>query len=267
MRIQSFLGVPSPSVITPPVAGYVLAFNDDFTTFNGNASGTNGWQTTFPDGSRDSEASTVYVDPSVIPNINPFQIVSGTQLAITASSAAVTGANSYGFPYNSGMINSQFSFKMTYGYFEARMLLAAGQGLWPAFWTLGGNSGPPELDAMEMLGNAPTTIYSTVQTNQYQVTPTVTDSSLNWHTYAMDWEPGTITFKIDGIQTGSFTTPAGYNTPLFMIANFAVGGLFPGPPKLTPPNQTPFPSTIYIDWIRAWKSPNSTNISGTLVIP
>src|SRR5262249_37448387 len=64
--------------------------------------------------------------------------------------------------YSSGVICSVH--EQTYGYFEARLKMPKGQGLWPAFWLLGaaGTQGVNEIDIHELLGNDPTTVYMTV---------------------------------------------------------------------------------------------------------
>ena len=40
-------GTPAVPAGSPPAAGYVLKFDDEFTSFNGNANGTNGWKTQY----------------------------------------------------------------------------------------------------------------------------------------------------------------------------------------------------------------------------
>jgi|GEM_PF-3619658 len=53
--------------------------------------------------------------------------------------------------YDSGMIRSKTTFK--YGYFEARVKLPAGKGVWPAFWINPEVSWPPEIDIFEYVRN------------------------------------------------------------------------------------------------------------------
>lgn len=212
-----------------------------------------------------------YVDSSV--GINPFSTTPGGKgLRITASKASVTGANPLLLPYNSGMIESRTIFNMQYGYFEIRAKLpSGGQGLWPAFWMAlpGGFTAATEIDILEMLGNAPTVIYQNVHfgttaspSQTGPVTTTITDSSAGYHQYSVDWDPTNITFYIDRVQTYQVSTPTGFNVPMTILANVAVGGTFPGNPDGT----TGFPTFMDIDYIRVWSNASSTNISGTRVI-
>jgi beta-glucanase (GH16 family) len=65
------------------------------------------------------------------------------------------------FAYTSGVLCS--TLEQQYGYFEARLKVPAGQGLWPAFWLLGneGSTGVNEIDVHEILGQQPGTVYMT----------------------------------------------------------------------------------------------------------
>jgi hypothetical protein len=106
-----------------------------------------------------------FIQPGYQPtaSTNPFSVQNGI-LTITArptDSAISQYVNNY--PYTSGSIDTFHEFSQTYGYFEMRAEMPAGAGLWPAFWLLPeDNSWPPELDVMEMLGNQPTTLVTTV---------------------------------------------------------------------------------------------------------
>ena len=56
----------------------------------------------------------------------------------------------------------------------------------------------------------------------------------NWHIYAVDWTPDSLVFKFDGIPVFRVTKPMAnffgdwaFDTPKFLILNFAVGGVYP----------------------------------------
>src|SRR3974390_273937 len=57
-----------------------------------------------------------------------------TITANPASAAIKPLINNYS--YTSGELNTYHSFSQTYGYFDMRAELPAGQGLWPAFWMI-----------------------------------------------------------------------------------------------------------------------------------
>lgn len=140
------------------------------------------------------------------------------------------------FPYTTGMITSFRSFRQLYGYFEMRARLSRGKGFLPAFWLLPANGSHAEIDAMEVLGSDPTKLYTTVHSfsTGHLVskgkTTTIPDASKGFHTYGVDWQSDYITWYFDGQQVFQAKTPADLHTPMYMIANVAVGGSWPGVP-------------------------------------
>ena len=189
-------------------------------------------------------------------------------LSITATPAA-PGTTPEGQAYRSGVITTFHSFAQTYGFFEVRAELPSGQGLWPAFWLEPANNiYSCELDAFEQLGSDPTTIYSTThgETGPNWVVnfnPVhVANTSTAFHTYGVDWEPTTTTFYFDGHKTVSVPTPDSMNGPMYMILNLAVGGQWSWPGLDT--SQTP--ASMKIDWVRAYATANTRDISGSAAI-
>src|SRR5256885_13949487 len=146
-----------------------LTFDDEFNTlslWNG-SSGT--WDTEYhwygPSGGSLNDEQEWYINSNYAPtsSVKPWTVSNGI-LTLTAAPAdpSIQGYIS-NFKYTSGVITTQHSFNQTYGYFEMRAELPAGQGFWPAFWLLPSDlSWPPEIDIMEMLGKDPTTYYTTV---------------------------------------------------------------------------------------------------------
>jgi len=59
------------------------------------------------------------------------------------------------YDFLSGRINTQQKMEFTYGTASARMKMASGAGLWPAFWALGNGNWPGcgEIDMMETVGD------------------------------------------------------------------------------------------------------------------
>jgi beta-glucanase (GH16 family) len=144
----------------------------------------------------------------------------------------------------------------SYGYYEVRAKLPGGTGLWPAFWLLPvSDKWPPEIDIMEMLGNNPNKILLTYFWNNGVYPPpkststyTGTNFSEGWHTFAINWEPNSITWYIDGIERKHVQSIHVPNTQMQIIANLAVGGTLPG----SPTSETAFPATMKIDYIRVY---------------
>ncbi len=194
-------------------------------------------------------------------SVRPWTVSSGV-LTLTAQPASGSVQPLIdGYKYTSGMINTFNSFTQTYGYFEMRAQLPAGQGLWPAFWLLQADmSWPPEIDAMEVLGHDMTTLYTAAHTNQTGShtskggTIKVPDMSAGYHTYGVDWQADYITYYFDGNEVWKTATPSDMHEPMYMIANLAVGGYWPGMVNST----TPFPAQMKIDYIRAYSDKGVT---------
>jgi beta-glucanase (GH16 family) len=185
--------------------------------------------------------------------------VSNGMLQLTARHETVQATNDSGqmqtWNYTSGMVDSMHQFSFSYGYVEWSANVPAGQGFWPALWMIPeDNSWPPELDALEVLGNDPTTGYFT----WHPASPNPAqgfgvkgaDLSVGYHTFGADWEPGSITWYVDGHQVAH----TGFDvsgTAMYLVMCLAVGapGSWPGPPNAS----TPFPSTFHIDYVRVWQ--------------
>jgi len=220
--------------------GWVLTFHDEF---NGASLDTGKWLDSYPHGSRThgNEEQEYY-------GTNAYT-VNGGQLHLIA-----TKQPQGGLPYTSGMICSYGHFAQTYGWFEIRARFPAGKGMWPAFWLLpAAGTWPPEIDILEILGHEPNKVYFTTHwaagsPQQYGVNWTGPNFSDDFHTFAVDWGPGSITWYVDGVAHGHATTCVPQE-PMFIVANLAVGGGWPGNPDAT----TPFPATMDIDYIRVYR--------------
>jgi beta-glucanase (GH16 family) len=167
------------------------------------------------------------------------------------------------YQYTSGMISSGPSidggashFAFRYGFVQMRARVPAGQGYWPAFWLLPANEAyPPEIDVCEILGQTPWEDH--LNYHWANGDPEGADLgstwdgpnfSAGWHVFGLDWEAGTLTWYVDGLprfQVRRHVT----STPMYLIANLAVGGDWPGAPDAT----TPFPASFQIDDIRVWQ--------------
>jgi beta-glucanase (GH16 family) len=158
--------------------------------------------------------------------------------------------------YTSGMISSYRKFDLTYGYVELRGKIPEGRGLWPAFWLLTYGEQPPfEIDVMEILGHEPQRIYTTMHyrdasgANHDDGNDYVgADFSADFHLFAVEWTPDVIIWYIDGVERYRVTEHVPQQ-PMYIIANLAIGGDWPGNPDAT----TRFPAYFEIDYIRAYQ--------------
>ncbi|GAA1528376.1 discoidin domain-containing protein [Dactylosporangium maewongense] len=191
--------------------------------------------------------------------------IQGGSLVIEARKQTLGGRD-----YTSGRINTSNKFSTQYGRVEARIKVPKGNGLWPAFWMMGTDflTGRPwpyngEIDIMEILGKNTNEIYSTLHAPAYnggggygQKISTV-DLSLDYHVYSTEWDSKHMTFRVDNqvilvADKDTVETTRGpwvYDHQFYLILNLAVGGDFPGPIDAT----TPFPSRMYVDYVRVYK--------------
>jgi len=241
-----------------------LTFADEFSTlslWNG-SSGT--WATNFwygqPNGTAliDNGDQQWYINANYGPtsSVRPWTVSSGV-LSLTAAKADPSikpYINNY--EYTSGMINSYYTFSQTYGYYEMSAQLPAGQGFWPAFWLLPTSGAwPPEIDIFEVLGHDTTTIIPAMHSMETGVRVgtggaiKVTDLSVGFHTYGLNWSADTISWCLDGVEIMRAATPADMHSPMYMIANLSAGSYWAGPVDST----TPLPSSFKIDYIRVYQ--------------
>ena len=168
------------------------------------------------------------------------------------------------YPYVSGMVASgpaydtdrpKFAFR--YGTAVIRARIPQGRGLWPAFWLLPADKeSKPEIDVMEIYGREPETVrmhFHYLDQNGIEQAPGeyYDDPGIRhgWHRFAIDWRPGRLTWRIDGVRRWQVTGPMVPNERMYIVLNLAVGGGRAGPvgPSVR------FPKTFAIDYVRVWK--------------
>jgi len=184
------------------------------------------------------------------------------------------------FDFISGRLESRGKVEFTFGTVSARIKLTAGQGLWPAFWTLGAGRWPDtgEMDIMENVGERDWTNVALHGPGYSGNTPLVmrrpftpSNDITQWHEYSMDWTTDGFVFKVDGEPFYTVTRAMvekygrwAYDNPKFLIVNFALGGQYP---QSVNHAMTPYPglpdSTVelikadkvrmLVDWVRVTK--------------
>ncbi|MEV0267910.1 glycoside hydrolase family 16 protein [Hamadaea sp. NPDC050747] len=155
-----------------------------------------------------------------------------------------------------------------YGRFEARLSLPGAAGTWPAFWLLGEDDrvGWPDCGEIDIV-EAPNSPSTAGQVHQGTHSPSLLDAgsvavgvpptSGDWrgfHTYAVDWQPGLVSFTVDDRPTGTVTRRAVEaaggrwrfdDRHLSPVINLAVGG-WAGPPD----DWTE--ARMHVAWVRIW---------------
>lgn len=237
----------------PAKSGYMMTFHDEF---DGQSLDPEKWRTAYHWGAATTinKELAFYIDvqdsqrPST--TVDPFTVENGI-LTIQAAKNAERG-----LPYTSGVITTQKSFSQTYGYFEARMKMPSGEGVWPTFWLVAANKEwPPELDVAEMVGQRPTTLLATEHdaVNGHDVSkhcyPVVSDMTQDFHNYGLLWTATDLTWYFDDNIVCHLSTQPSQHTPMYIIMNLAVGsGGWTGTPSPT----TPFPQSLQVDYIRVY---------------
>ncbi len=197
----------------------------------------------------------------------PQQIaVNAGTLRLTASRKAAIASDGRTFAYRSGMVTTgrasatthEPKFAYRYGYLEVRARIPKGAGLWPALWLLPTtNDSLPEIDLAEIRGSKPDTVSMHLhwrdragRTKDRGERTTMTDIPDGWHVFALDWQPGSLRWLIDGVVRWQIRSREVPSEPMYIIANLAIGGDWAGPPK----SSTTFPATFEIDRVTVWAS-------------
>jgi beta-glucanase (GH16 family) len=163
-----------------------------------------------------------------------------------------------GEPYTSGVVSTWDGFTQLYGLWECRAMMPTGKGLWPGFWLKNLTTWPPEIDVFEDYGAfGPNLIYQTLHwtdaSGVHQCKSNIAknpNATTGYHVYAVDWEPASVTWYIDGVQTSQQTTNIP-KLPMFFILDLAVQS------KYQPDSTTTFPAKLPVDYVRVWqKSPS-----------
>jgi beta-glucanase (GH16 family) len=180
------------------------------------------------------------------------------------------------FDFISGRIDTRSKVTFTYGTAAARMKLAAGAGLWPAFWALGDGRWPDtgEIDVMENVGESWTSValhgpgYFGNTPLVRRVPAAARHDVTAWHIYAVDWTRDRLVFRVDGREVYRVTRamverygPWAFDNPKFLILNLALGGNYPasvnhaGAPYPGLPDATVHAikndePKVLVDWVR-----------------
>jgi beta-glucanase (GH16 family) len=180
----------------------------------------------------------IYVDPhyrglALRPlGLDPFRVRGGVLSIIASRTPPELQAALFDNPYISGILTTQASFAQKYGYFEIRSKIPVGTGVWPAFWMLANSGGwPPEIDVMEGRGQRPGDL---VMTTHWRIPSTqkivscgfdfqLADANLVFHNYGVLWLPDRLIYFIDRKPVSDIKAPVGFDDPMYMIINLAMG--------------------------------------------
>jgi len=144
------------------------------------------------------------------------------------------------------------------GYFEARMKMPAGPGVWPAFWLVGPGDAnyKTEIDIVEYYGQFPDTYHVTLHLwpkstsfahRSHDVTVPVEARSLysRFHTYGAELLDTDIVYYLDRHEVARMPTPEAAKSPMSILLDLALGSGWPIENTLDP-------SVLEVDYVKAF---------------
>ena len=170
---------------------------------------------------------------------------------------------------SAGLITSK-TFRFLYGRAEMRAKLPAGQGVWPAFWTIGTDTrygnwpGIGEIDIFEFWKNKNGNYvlqgavhWKDAQGKYRQASKKISDRKFtdDFHIFALEWDPEKLVFYFDGEPFFTFKTEQcsngdfnAFRAPHFLLLNLAIGGTLGG--KV---DKSILPARYIIDYVRVYQ--------------
>lgn len=251
----TFSSCEREAVQTLPERNWQLVWSDDFDGAAGSAPDNTKWGFDIGAGGWGNNELQTYTS-----NANNIKLDGSGKLVITA----LSGAGGF----TSARIKTKSKFSQAYGRFEASIKTPSGPGIWPAFWMLGANiDATPwpqcgEIDIMEQRGQQPSITHGTLHGPGYSGGNSIGKAyglmngrfDTDYHIYAVEWGENFIDFFVDNylyqrLTPDDVTGQWVYDQPFFILLNVAVGGNFVG----FPTSGTPFPQSMYVDYVRVYK--------------
>lgn len=240
---------------------YELVWSDEF---NGNYLDTNTWNYEIGTGSWGwgNNEQQYYTDRNI-------KVSNGTMKIIAKRE------DYGGMKYTSSRITTKNKKNFKYGKIEARIKMPKFKGVWPAFWMLGANQdsvGWPkcgEIDIVEAI-NDENLVYGTLHwfhdpgnNNADSGSSVAVANRTEYHVYGVEWTADKLRWYVDGkvyrtmdVSNDSFSE---VRKEYFVIFNMAIGGQWPGYDI----DETAFPATMEVDWVRAYKKVEETTTKYT----
>ena len=252
-------------------AGYRLVFNDEF---DGTALDRSRWFTRYIQGSetgdRLNDENQIYTDQDT-------HVLAGGVLRLVARRRPLSQPS--GINYESGMIRSDWTGR--YGFFEARVRMPGGLGVWAAFWLnsdvseTGRLNWPPEIDLFEFVNNGKDDRTDEIHIAASSVPGmpagyTYVDPQFviahkdyhapfrfneGWHTVAAEWTPTAVSAYVDGLLVATRDFQWRYKDgqlagPAHILLNLAIGGHWAGRYGI---DDAAFPQALEVDWVRVYQ--------------
>lgn len=202
------------------------------------------------------------LDSNFLGNLSKVSIVTEGADTFARITATKHAADGFGRTYDSACFGTKGTFAQLYGIFEARIRYPAGQGVWPAFWTLqdGLNVSPPEGDIFEAypapaagggseVDVAISALHTTTNPSRFSIYDGPVDLTAQWHVWKLTWRSSLWQVSIDGTDLPS---PFPLTSDIPAVAMYPIVNLALGAPGFRVDGTTPTPLTMDIDYIRVY---------------
>lgn len=230
-------------------------------SFSGKTLNTTTWSTCFPWAPDPAAGCANYSDGEIGWYLPSEVKVQGGVLNLEASEQATAGQSESGqpetFPWRSGMVDTFSSHEFKYGYVQVVAKIPAGAGLWSALYLLPrSEKWPPEIDILETHGEVPSiaqlTLHAVGLPQDHVLYNTHENLASKYHTYAVNWEPHSVTWYLDGkkVFQDSKGVPA---QQMYFLAGMEIDGL----PGMAPNAKTPRTADFRIKSVTIWQKASS----------
>jgi beta-glucanase (GH16 family) len=167
-----------------------------------------------------------------------------------------------GGKWQSGLLSTRDKkgngFAQAGGYFEARMKMPAGPGVWPAFWLSGPGDAhySVEIDVVEYYGQFPDSYHINshlwpksrgLSHTDQEITISAAENSLvmAFHNYGVELRDTDIVYYLDRREVARMPMPPAAHSPMSILVNLALGSGWPI-------ENTHDPSVLEVDYVRAF---------------
>lgn len=271
----------------PPAGNWTLSLNEEFT---GTALNSAIWSKGYRYKDVHEGELQAFVPENVIVANGMCSLKVEKRQAVNRDMYNRTGATQQ---YASGAIQTYTKWTQAYGYFEARMKMSGSPGVWPAFWMLpdrgsayaenirvdlgdryGAGRGN-EIDVVEFMATwiDPATSLARSWSNTHfdwgvskggfvreveagaNAFHYIKNPHTEFHNYGVLWEPGQLTYYIDGKIVQQTTDARISNVPQYLILNAALEQNDwvnpPGYPSISSIDAG-LPTTVDIEYVKVW---------------
>lgn len=190
-----------------------------------------GWRQIFTDDFNRSELGDWWDAYNGQPAGDPYSLWQPDQVRMDGSSLTLRGERPTGRPDTQLVTGgvSNWKIRQTYGKWEVRARIDASDEITYAFllWPASGEW-PPEIDFLEDWGGARQAasafLHYRTPTGRDKMQWDVRADFTQWHTYGVEWLPGSLTFTLDGRPWASYSGPEVPDVPMWLAMQAQAGG-------------------------------------------